>query len=122
MRKLMLVVAALFAANLFYQQTLYRSATTEVIVGTYAKTAMQACAERSQVLQLPTGKSAWERPASVKLVIGKRDLDVYLWQVSHSMWHARYKQPYLFITAGAAPNYILCEYDIFHRSASVQQM
>ncbi|MGI9406908.1 MAG: hypothetical protein ACR2O4_11115 [Hyphomicrobiaceae bacterium] len=120
MRKLLIAIAVLVAAKLGYEQLIYRSATYEVIVGTYAQAAIKACTKGSKDRQV--SEALWSKPASVKLVIGKSDLDVYFWQVNHLMWRARYKNPYLFITTRNAPDYLLCEYDILRQSAFVQQM
>ena len=99
---------------------IYRSATYDVIVGTYAQSAVKACASRSADPR--SAAALWSKPSSVKLVIGKSDLDVYFWQVNHLMWRARYKNPYLFITTRSEPNYLICEYDIMRQTAFVQQM
>ncbi|MEL7543361.1 MAG: hypothetical protein AAGJ70_06260 [Pseudomonadota bacterium] len=120
MRKFVFIIVGLFLAKVAYEQMIYRSATYDVIVGTYAQSAIKACAGRSNDPQVAA--SLWSKPSSVKLVIGKRDLDVYFWQVNHLMWRARYKNPYLFITTSNAPNYMLCEYDIMRQSAFVQRM
>ncbi|MEL6421138.1 MAG: hypothetical protein AAFQ42_01615 [Pseudomonadota bacterium] len=120
MRKFVFIIAAIFLGHVAYEQMIYRSATYDVIVGTYAKSAIAACARRSE--NPNAAQALWSKPSSVKLVIGKSDLDVYFWQVNHMMWRARYKNPYLFITTQAAPNYMICEYDIMRQSAFVQQM
>lgn len=120
MRKVAIIIAVLFVARLGYEQIIYRSATYDVIVGTYAKSAVKACSQKAA--NPKAAESLWSQPSSVKLVIGKSDLDVYFWQVNHMMWRARYKNPYLFITTRNEPNYLLCEYDIMRQSAFVQQM
>ena len=120
MRKIVYIIAGLLVAKYGYEHLMYRSATYDVIVGTYAQSAIKACAQNSK--NRKAAEELWAKPASVKLVIGKSDLDVYFWQVNHLMWKARYKNPYLFITTRNAPDYLLCEYDIMRQSAFVQQM
>ena len=120
MRKVAIIIAVLFMAKIGYEQMIYRSATYDVIVGTYAKSAIKACSTKAH--NPKAAEMLWSQPSSVKLVIGKSDLDVYFWQVNHLMWRARYKNPYLFITTRSEPTYLLCEYDIMRQSAFVQQM
>ncbi len=120
MRKVAFIIAILFVARIGYEQLIYRSATYDVIVGTYAKSAIKACAK--DAANRKAAEALWSQPSSVKLVIGKSDLDVYFWQVNHLMWRARYKNPYLFITTRNEPSYLLCEYDIMRQSAFVQRM
>jgi hypothetical protein len=120
MRKVAIIIALIFIARIGYEQVMYRSATYDVIVGTHAKSAIKACAK--DAANPKAAEALWAQPSSVKLVIGKSDLDVYFWQVNDLMWQARYKNPYLFITTRNEPNYLLCEYDIMRRSAFVQRM
>ena len=120
MRKLAIIIAVMVLAKVGYEELIYRAATYEVIVGTYSATAIEACQGSVGGAGVPA--DLWTQPTSVKLIIGKSDLDVYFWQVNHSMWQARYKNPYLFITARNELNYVLCEYDIVHGSASIQRM
>jgi len=120
MRKIAIIIALMFIARIGYEQIMYRSATYDVIVATYAKSAIRACAR--DAANPEAAAALWSQPSSVKLVIGKSDLDVYFWQVNDLMWQARFKNPYLFITTHSEPNYLLCEYDIMRRSAFVQKM
>ena len=66
--------------------------------------------------------AAWAKPQSVKLIIGKQNLDVYVWQVDHTMWSARFRNPYLFLATGDKPAKVYCEFDIVHGAASVFRM
>ena len=59
---------------------------------------------------------------TIKVVIGRNALDVYPWQVDHAMWNARYRNPYLFLTAGPSTGKVFCEYDIVNAAASVPRM
>lgn len=66
------------------------------------------------------------RPGPVRspsnLVIGKSGLDVNLWQVDNALWRARYRNPYLLLTAGQYSGTIYCEYDILNAAASVHRL
>ncbi len=120
LRKLAIFIAVLAAMKLAHQEFLYRNATSDVIIEAYRATALTACSKDARDQRLTAPREIWRAPASIKLVIGKGNLDVYMWQVNNAMWQARYKNPYLFIVARKSPTYILCEYDIVHNSASVQ--
>ena len=118
MKQLVVFLTVLAAAKFGYQEYLFRSATNELIISTYRDSAIDACRRDSK----PQNANAWSSPASMKLVIGKPNLDVYFWQIDHSMWKARYTNPYLIIVAREAPSFVLCEYDIMHGAASLYRM
>jgi hypothetical protein len=102
-------------------EVLYRQATNEVIVSAYRDRAIAACAREPQA-QVLAGASAWEQPLSLRLMIGKPGVDVYLWQVESQLWNARFANPYLLVEASGLGTRVLCEYDIVHASASVQSL
>ncbi len=122
MRRVAIVVAILVAAQFAFHELLYRNSTRNVLIDTYRAPAIQSCARDARKQRLAVAAEAWQKPSSIKLVIGKDDLDVYFWQVDNPMWKARYTNPYLFIVAEKPSGYVLCEYDIIHRTASVQRM
>lgn len=121
MRALVLILVLLATVKVGYQEYMFRAATNEVIVSAYRDRAIQACQRDAKGQSLVTA-AAWVKPRSVKLVIGKQNLDVYLWQVDHAMWSARFKNPYLFLAAGDKPSKVYCEFDIVHGAASVFRM
>ena len=45
-------------------------------------------------------------------------LDLNVWQVDNALWNARYRNPYLVLTAGPPAGTIYCEYDILNAAAS----
>ena len=125
LRNAVIAVAALFVANFCYDEYLFRAATHDVIVETFRATAAEACHSNAMTQKIEASESSWRHrsnPASLKLVIGKSNLDVYFWQIDSAMWNAKYKNPYMLIVADKDPSYILCEYDILHRRASVHRM
>ena len=65
---------------------------------------------------------AWANPKTIRLVIGNSTLDVYPWQVDHALWNARYRNPYLFLTASQRSGAVRCEYDIINAAAAVSRM
>ena len=121
-RNAVIVLVALIALNFVYDEYLFRSAAHDVIVETFRTSAADACHSNAQNQNITASHAAWRNPASLKLVIGKSNLDVYFWQIDSLMWNAKYKNPYMLIVADENPSYILCEYDILHRTASVQRM
>ncbi len=75
-------------------------------------------------------RGAWLQPCrrrpgqsgAIQWVIGKSGLDVNLWQVDNALWSARYRNPYLLLTAGQYSGTIYCEYDILNAAASVHRL
>ena len=122
LRNAVIVLVALIAANFAYDDYLFRSATHDVIVETFRISAADACHSNARNQKITASQAAWRNPASMKLVIGKSNLDVYFWQIDSLMWNAKYKNPYMLIVADENRSYILCEYDILNRRASVHRM
>ncbi|MFM9938346.1 MAG: hypothetical protein ACKVP7_02470 [Hyphomicrobiaceae bacterium] len=121
MRAIVLLLMLLAGAKVGYNEYLFRTATNDVIISAYRERAIAAC-QRDAKGQTAVTAGAWAKPQSIKLVIGKGNLDVYFWQVDHALWNARFKNPYLFVTATDKPNRIYCEFDIVHGAASVFRM
>jgi hypothetical protein len=121
MRVLVLVLTLLAAAKIGTQQYLIASAKTDIIVSAYRDRAVGACREAARSRQLAVPAS-WSTQGPVRLVIGKSNLDVALWQVDHNLWQKRYKNPYLIFTISEAPLRIYCEFDIAHGAASLITM
>jgi hypothetical protein len=122
MRLVVMFLALLAAAKLGYQEYLFRTGTRDAIIGAYREHAVQACQKDSRSHGFGLAPQAWANPKSVKLVIGKSSLDVYPWQTDHAMWNARYRNPYLFLTANQGSGAIRCEYDITNAAAAVARM
>ena len=122
MKAVVILLALLASVKFGHQEYLYRTSTNEVIISAYRERAVLACGRDPKSLTLVANAAAWTRPASVKLSIGKSNLDVYVWQIDHALWNARYRNPYLFLVADQAPASVFCEYDIVHGVASVYRM
>ena len=122
MRAFVLFLALLAALKLGHQEYLFRTTTRDVIIAAYRERAVQACQRDTRTTNLGLPPQAWGHGVSVRLVIGKGNLDVYFWQVDHDMWNARYRNPYLFLVAGTRTGQIYCEYDIVNAAASVHRM
>jgi hypothetical protein len=83
---------------------------------------VQACQRDARTQTLGLGVQAWANPKSIRLLIGKSSIDVYPWQVDDPMWNARYRNPYLLLTAIQKAATVACEYDIVNAAASVSRM
>jgi hypothetical protein len=122
MKAVVIFLALLAAAKLGYQEYLFRTATREAIIGAYRERAVQACQKDTRTTSLGLGPQAWSNPKAIGLVIGKRSLDVYPWQVDHELWNARYRHPYLQLTTAQRTGAVACEYDIVNAAATVSRM
>jgi hypothetical protein len=122
MKAIVILLALLAAAKMGYQEYLFRISTRDAVIGAYKEHAVQACQKDARTQTLGLGAQAWANPKTIRLVIGKSSLDVYPWQVDNTLWNARYRNPYLFLTANQRSATIACEYDIINAAASVTRM
>jgi hypothetical protein len=122
MRAVVILLAVLAALKVGHQEYLFRSATRDVIINAYRDRAVVACQRDGKSAHYGLPPQAWAHPAEIKLVIGKGNLDVYLWQVDHELWNARFRNPYLFLIAQSRSGSVFCEYDILNGVASVHPM
>ena len=121
MRAIVVLLLLFAAAKVGYGEYMFRAATNDIIIAAYRDRAISAC-QRDAKGQFAMAPTAWVKPQSIKLVIGKSNLDVYFWQIDHALWNARFKNPYLFVTATEEPSRIYCEFDIVHGAAAVYRM
>ncbi|HEU4380678.1 MAG TPA: hypothetical protein VFR73_19070 [Hyphomicrobiaceae bacterium] len=119
MKPMLIVLAVLATAKVLHHEYLFRTSTRDVIIQAYRERAVLACQRDALGTMLGVSPQAWSTPNSITLAIGKRNLDVHLWQVDHKNWSARYRNPYLFISAGQRSTAVTCEYDIVNASAFV---
>jgi hypothetical protein len=126
MRAVAIFLVLLAAGKFGYQEYLFRAATRDAIIGAYREHAVEACRNDTGSRSLGLGPQAWANPRDVKLMIGKTSLDVYLWQTDHAQWNARYRNPYLLLTASQTPGQradgVRCEYDIVNAAAAISRM
>lgn len=121
MRALVFFLALLSIAKVGYHEYMYRLATSEVIVAAYRERAVTACQRDTRGQSIANG-AVWSKLDSVKLVIGKGNLDVRVWQVDHALWNARFRNPYLFLSGQENGQRFYCEFDVVHGAASVFRM
>ena len=142
MRPVVLFLALLAAAKLGHQDYLFRTGTRDAILAAYREHATEACQRQARSLAPIVAAQAWASPTAIQLVIGqlvigqlvigqlvigqlvigKNSLDVNLWQVDNALWSARFRNPYLLLTAAEQSGTIYCEYDILNAAASVQRL
>lgn len=115
MRALVLVLIGLAGLKIWTQDRLYRSATEEALINAYRATAIEACqkqrATKDGKTPLPP-VAAWTRPAAIHLAIGRRDVDVSVWDVDNPMWAVKYKYLLLVLEPTASSFQGVCEYDV----------
>ncbi len=121
MRVAVIVLVVLAVAKVVTQEYLYRSGTREVLVSTYHERAIAACQRDPRNVGLIAAPATWARPTDIRVVIGRNDLDVWIWQIDHDLWSARFRNPYLqLIGPDRQPN-VQCDYDIVHGMATVSR-
>jgi hypothetical protein len=117
-----MLLALLAAAKLGYQEYLFRGAARDALIGAYKEHAVEACQKDARTQALGLGAQIWANPKAIRLLIGKSSIEVYLWQVDDPLWNARYRNPYLLLTAAQKTATVACEYDIVNAAASVSRM
>lgn len=108
MRALVVILAILAGAKVWTQDHLYRQGAEDALIRAYRDRAIEACQKDSQKAARPM----WARPASVKLVIGRSEMDVNIWELDNALWPARFQHPHVVLTAGDRAPYSVCEYDV----------
>ena len=119
MQAAVLVLGLLAAAKVGTQEYLYRGGTRDVLVTAYRERAILACQKDPRNQGLVANTTAWTRPAEIRVVIGRSDLDVWFWQVDNTLWSARYRNPYLVLATADRSSSVQCDYDIVHGIANV---
>jgi len=121
MRALVILLAVLAGVKVWTQQHLYREGAQDALIRAYRERAIAAC-QSQQPLRANTPSPLWTRPASVKLVIGRRDADVNIWEYDNALWPARFKHPHVVLTATSGAALPVCEYDVIEGRAYLGQL
>jgi hypothetical protein len=122
MRLFVVFLALLAGAKLGYQEYLFRTSARDAIIGAYRERAVLACQRDAKSQSLGIAPQAWAHPLTIRLMVGKRTADAYLWQFDNPMWNARYRNPYLVLSSGPRSAAVYCEYDIVNAAASIYRM
>jgi hypothetical protein len=122
MKTLVILLALLATAKLGYHEYQFRISTRDALIGAYKEHAIDACQKDLASQTLGLGAQAWSSARNIQLVIGKSTLSVYPWQLDNALWNARYRNPYLFLTASQRGGSFGCEYDIVNAAAFVSRL
>jgi hypothetical protein len=122
MRKLAVLLILLATAKVATLQWLHRSAADDVIIAAYRPRALDACAGDARRLQPAVAGQVWGPDTAVRLEIGRRLRDVYVWQVDNPAWSERYRNPYLHLQPAGPEPRLRCEYDIVNGTAAVSRL
>lgn len=117
MRALLTVLVLLAGLKVWTQDQMFRSATTNALIEAYRARAVDACRRGQQ-----DGNRTWTDAASVKLVIGRSDVDVHLWDVDNPLWDTRFKHPHLVLSTGGGAEQLVCSYDVVAGMALVSRL
>jgi hypothetical protein len=121
MKAVVLILGLLAAGKVAMHEYLYRSGTREVLVNAYRDRAILACQKDPRNQGLVINPAGWSRPVDIRVVVGRSDLDVWIWQIDHALWSARFRNPYLQLTGADRQAGVQCDYDIVHGVASVSR-
>ena len=118
MRALILTLAVLAGIKIWVHERAYRTATEDAIVHAYRIRAAEACAGATRSAMPPVAADAdWTSGSEPRLAIGDPALPVHIWQFDHELWNARFRQPYLVLSAPVPA--LSCTYDILAGTASI---
>ncbi len=116
MRWLVITLALMAGAKVWFQDTLFRSGAEQALVSAYRHEAIKACKRQPQRdahgRTLAAFLVDWAHPSSVTLSAGNRNLPVYLWNVDDPRWNARFKNPHLVLASGDIHSGLVCTFDI----------
>jgi hypothetical protein len=120
MRALILALALLAAAKVWFQDNIYRSGTEEALIAAYRARAADACARSALLMQpapLQDKPVDWATEAEPRIAVGNPAIPVHVWQLEHEQWNARFRQPYLILQASHAN--LSCAYDLLADRAEI---
>jgi hypothetical protein len=120
MRALILALALLAAVKIWFQDSIYRSATEEALVAAYRARAADACAKSASAMPpAPAQEKAvdWQTEAEPHVAVGNPAIPVHVWQLEHELWNARFRQPYLILSVSRAN--LSCAYDLLADKAEI---
>ena len=116
MRFMVILLALLAAAKIGTQEWIARSALEEATIAAYRDRAADACQKASskdpRAAPSAGPQPGWASPAETRLVIGRRDVDVRVWEIDNALWPKRFKHPFLVLVPPEGPGGLVCEYDV----------
>ena len=122
LKPVVLFLALLAVAKLGHEQYLFRTATRDAILGAYREHATEACQRQARGMAQPCPR----RPGPVRSPSNWSSARVASTSTcgrsTNALWSARFRNPYLLLTAGQYSGTIYCEYDILNAAASVHRL
>lgn len=123
MRVLILALALLAALKIWVQDSFYRAATEEALVSAYRARAAESCRSAGSPSAAPAASATapvatdWSTGPAPRIAIGNPAVDVRVWEFDSERWNARFRQPYLVLSAAGAG--VSCTYDILADTAEI---
>lgn len=116
MRILVLLLAALAGAKVWFQDSVFRSGAEEALLAAYQTRAVEACRREPQRNARGETLAAfmvdWTHPASIQMTAGDRSVPVHLWEVDNPLWDVRFKNPHLVLASGDTHSRLACAFDV----------
>jgi hypothetical protein len=116
MRLLVLVLLLFVVGKFGVHDYLYRSATEQALIAAYGQRAIEACRGEATLRGLSAAAQAPAATGDLRLLIGKPDIEVALWDFGNRNWNKRYRTPYLQITLGSGLGRVTCAYDVMQNT------
>lgn len=112
MRALVIICASLAILKVWTQDTLYRSAVSEVLVDAYRPRAEKICdREAGRLAGAGAGAAEWSMPADDAISVGSKVANVMIWDYHNPLWAVRFRHPHLIMTT-TAPRKLRCSFDL----------
>ena len=124
MRLLVLALALIAGAKIWFQDSLFRAGAEEALVAAYQARAVEACRKAAATGEAGLAGSQardWGR-AEITMSAGNRNLPVHLWQTDHPSWNARFRDPQLVLKPGGSDTRApVCTFDVLTGEAVAGQ-
>ncbi len=118
MKTIVLILIVLAAGKIGAQVYIRQQSIEATILTAYREHAIAACRQSSSYYAPPpaygtdAAAPAVGEIVDVRLSVGKKDLDVRLWQTNNKYWSARYRDPFIVVETRTPTGVSVCEYDI----------
>ncbi|MFM2421728.1 MAG: hypothetical protein RL291_258, partial [Pseudomonadota bacterium] len=100
----------------------WRQATRDAIFQAYRERAVMACQNERRLKQFGVAPVAWQPSPTQTVEVGKRGVDVALWQVDDPRWADRFKRTTVRLVAQDGPATLACSFDVTTSSAVLRQI
>jgi hypothetical protein len=118
-RTILLGLAMLAVAKIWYQDHTYRTAMADAIVEAYRDRALEVC-RRNTVKRVGGARdlaaSTWNVTSTAETVIGNPELSVAIWDTQNALWNQRFRDLHIVLTSAAGER---CSYDVRQGAATM---